>query len=171
MPHRLAVFLLMLLAAARGANTPRALADVPIQTADQKKINLKQYRGNVVLLVLFSTTCDDCVRTLNLMNSIQKDYGARGLQVVAAAVNSSAAYLITSFVERYRPIYPTGYLDEAATMKIAGFTKDTHPFVPIVMFIDRKGIVQREYFGNDPIFKQQDKAFPAMANSLVSFGQ
>jgi peroxiredoxin len=151
------------------AKTPRPLADVPIRTPDQKKINLKQYRGKVVVLIIFSTACDDCVKTITLFSKFQKDYSSQGLQTVAAAVNQNAAYLVEPFINRYRPTFPIGYLDEEATMKIADFTRDTHPFVPMILFIDRTGIVQTQYSGNDPVFKQQEKAFKAITESLLKF--
>jgi peroxiredoxin len=149
--------------------TPRPLADVAIRTPDLKKINPKQYRGKEVVVVLFSTTCDGCVKTITLFDKLQKDFGPRGLQVLGAAVNPNAQYLIEPFKQRYRPSFPVGYLDEEATMKLADFDRDTHPFVPIVIFVDRQGTVRVQYFGNDPVFKDQEKAFRAVTDSLLKF--
>ena len=151
------------------AATPRPLADVPIPTPDQKKINLKQYRGKVVVLVLFSTTCGDCVQTVALMSKIQTEMGPRGLQVVGAAFDENAAYTVEGFGQRYRPSFPLGFLDQASAIKIADIPKDMRPFVPIMMFIDRLGTVRVQYYGNDPVFKQQDKAFHAIVDSLLKF--
>jgi len=147
------------------------LADVLIQTTDKKKINLKQFRGKVVLLVLISTTCDDCIRTVDLLNRMQKDYGPQGFQVVAAGVNDNAPYEVAPFMQRYRPAYPMGYLDRDATIKIAAVPANVRPFVPIAMFIDRKGIVQQQFYGDDPIYKDEEKAFRAIAASRINFGQ
>ena len=160
---------LLCLATLTFAKTPRPLADVPIRTPDQKKINLKQYRGKVVVLIIFSTACEDCLKTITLFSKFQKDYAAQGLQTVAAAVNQNASYLVEPFVNRYRPTFPIGFLEEEPTMKIADFDKETRPFVPIIMFIDRTGIVQAQYFGNDPVFKQQEKSFQAITESLLKF--
>jgi len=154
---------------AASAATPRILADVPIPTFDQKKINLKQYRGKVVVLMLFSTTCGDCIQSLDLMSKIQKDLGPRGLQVIGAAFDENASYAIEGYVQRYRPNFPVGFLDQAGAIKIADIPKDMRPFVPIVMFIDRTGTVRAQYYGNDAVFKQEDKAFRAIAESLLRF--
>lgn len=165
--RRFAIFLC--LTAMASAATPRPLANVTISTADQKGINLRHYRGKVLIVALFSTTCEDCIKTLDVLNAIQKEFGPRGLQVVAAAVNPNAAYLVEPFVERYHPAYPTGFLDEDSTMKLAGFTRDTHPFVPIVMFVDRGGTVRVQYFGNDPALKQQEKTFRTNVENLLKY--
>ena len=167
MLQRFVLFLCMLTMAR--ATTPRTLADVPIPTPDQKKINLKQYRGKVVVLMLISTTCGDCIETVNLMSRIQNDLGPRGLQVVGAAFDDTAAYTIQGFIQRYRPTFPMGSLDREGAIKIADIPKDMRPFVPIIMFIDKTGTVRVQYYGNDPVFKQADKAFRAIADSLLRF--
>ncbi len=165
--RRFTIFLC--LTAMASAATPRPLADVKIPTPDGKAINLRQYRGKVMIVTLFETTCADCIKTLDVLNAIQKEFGPRGLQVLAAAVNGNAAYLVEPFVQRYRPAYPIGFLDEESTMKLGDFTRDTHPFVPIVMFVDRAGTVQAQYFGNDPALKQQEKTFRTNAENLLKF--
>jgi thiol-disulfide isomerase/thioredoxin len=165
---RLAVVFLCLLAEVWG-KTPRPLADVPIRTPDLKKINVRQYRGKVVALVLFSTTCGDCIKTIEIMTRIQKDFGPRGVQVLAAAFNDNAAYMIQPFAQRYRPGFPMGYLDKEGAIKIADIPKDMRPFVPIAIFIDRGGTVRVQYYGDDPVFKQEEKAFRAIVDSLLKF--
>jgi peroxiredoxin len=164
---RLVAFLCFLTAAY--ARYPRPLADVPILTPEAKKINLKQYRGKVLVLVLFSTSCRECVNTITLLSKIQNDYGPQGLQVMGAAISRNAAYLVTPFNDRYRPSFPIGYLSEEGAMKIGDFTRDTHPFVPIVMFVDHKGTVQMQLFGDDNVFKQkqEEKTFRSMSESLL----
>ncbi len=161
---------LIVSAYAASVATPRPLADVPIQTPDKnKKINLRQYRGKVVLLVLFSTNCDDCVSTIGLVSRFQKEYADQGLQVVAAAINDNGAFEVTPFIQRYRLQFPVGFLGRDETIKLAAIGKDVRPFVPIAMFIDRKGIVQQQFYGDDVIFKDQEKAFRAITASLLKF--
>jgi peroxiredoxin len=167
MLRRLAI--LLCLAAACHAKEPRPAADIPIPTSDQKKIRLKQYRGKVVILVLISTTCDDCIKTLAILNKMQKDFGPRGLQMIGAAINDNAAYSIGPFVQRYRPSFPMGSLGREDAIKMADIPPNTRPFVPVVLFIDRQGTVRLQYYGNDPVLKEQEKALRAIADSLLKF--
>lgn len=167
MLRRFLVFLCLL--AVAEAKTPRPLADVPIQTPNRKKISLKQYRGKEIVVVLFSTACDDCLKTITVMNRIQNDYGPKGLQVVGAAIDDNAAFAIAPWVQRYRPVFPCGFLDKDAAIKIGDMEKDTRPFVPVVLFVDGSGTVRVQYYGNEPVFKEQEKAFRAIANSLLKF--
>jgi thiol-disulfide isomerase/thioredoxin len=149
------------------AITPRPLGDIQIPTPDLKKINLRQYRGKVLLVALISTSCGDCIKTVDILNGMQKDFGKRGFQVVAAAIEDKAAYNVGGFVARYRPIFPVGYLERDAAIKFLDVSKDTRPFVPVLMFVDSKGTVRLQYFGNDPFMKQGEKAIRAVADGLL----
>ena len=152
------------------AGTPRPVADVSIPTPGQKPISVRQFRGKVVILVLISTTCGDCIQTVGLMSKIEKDLGSRGLQVIGATVDNSNADAVTAFVERYRPTFPIGYLDNPAAIKLAEIEKGTRPFAPILLFIDRQGTVRIQYYGNDPVFKQADTSFRKIAEGLLNEG-
>jgi peroxiredoxin len=154
-------------AASAYAIVPRPLADMPIPMPDTKKINLRQYRGKVLLIALISTSCGDCIKTVATLNAIQKDFGKRGFQVVGAAIEDNAAYNVGSFVARYRPIFPVGYLEREAAIKFLDVSKETRPFVPILMFVDERGTVRFQYYGNDPFLKQGEKGIRAVADGLI----
>jgi peroxiredoxin len=154
------------------AKTPRPLADVAIQTPDRKKIILKQYRGKEIVVMLFLTNCKGCMKTIDMMNRIQKDYGAQGLQVVGAAIDENAAFSIAPWVQRYRPAFPCGFLERDAAIKIGDMAKDARPVVPVLMFIDGTGTVRVQYYGNDAVFKQDtEKSFRGIASALLKFNQ
>ncbi len=144
---------LLCLAALSFAKTPRPLASVPIHTPQNKPIDLKKFRGKGLVLVIFSTQCEDCIATLQLLDSVQKQFGPQGLQVVAAAGDDNAPYLIGSYIARYKPSFPIGYLNKDEIIKIADVEKGARPFVPIILFIDRWGMVRYQYYGDHPIFK------------------
>jgi peroxiredoxin len=150
------------------AKTPRPLANIPIQTTDRTGIDLKKYRGKIVLLVLFATSCDECVGVVNLMSKLQRDYGARGFQVIGAAVDDNAAYTVIPFVQRYRPPFPVGFLEKEALIKIADIPPGQRPFVPILMFINQTGNVRFQYYGNDPFLKDVEKGTRAIATGLMN---
>ena len=149
------------------AIVPRPLADISIPTPDTKKIVLRQYRGKVLLIALISTSCGDCIKSVETLNGLQKDFGKRGFQVVAAAIEDNAAYNVGSFVARYRPIFPVCYLEREAAIKFLDVSRDTRPFVPVLMFVDARGTVRFQYYGNDPFMKQGEKAIRAVTDGLL----
>jgi peroxiredoxin len=150
------------------AKTPRPFPNIPIQTTDRKGIDVKKYRGKIVLLVLFATSCDECVGVVSLMSKLEKDYAARGFQAIGAAVDDNAAYTVTPFIQRYRPPFPIGFLDKDALIKIADIPPGQRPFVPILMFINQTGNVRFQYYGNDPFLKDVEKGTRAIVTGLMN---
>jgi len=166
-----ALLLLTCLAGLVYAKTPRPLVNVPILTPAQKAIDLRKYRGQTVILVIFSTGCDDCIKTINIMNKLQAELGPKGLQVVGAAGDPNAKYLLEPFIQRYRPLFPLGYIDKDAIIKVAEIGPKVRPVVPIVMFVDKWGMVREQYFGDHPIFKDPERSLRALAQAVMSVQQ
>jgi hypothetical protein len=159
------VLIFCLTAAAYAA---RPLADVLIPTPDGRKIDLKQYRGKVIPLALISTQCEDCIRLVALLSQLQKEYGARGMQAVVAAINDDAPTETGPLVQRYRPGYPVGFLDREAATKLAAMAPGTRPYVPILIFIDRKGVVRFQFYGNDNALKDGEKLLRTIISGLIN---
>lgn len=149
------------------AKTPRPLAEVPIHTINGQKISLKQYHARLVLFVVISTGCGDCVQTIQLMSQMQKDYGSAGFQAVAAAGDDNAKFQLGMFIDRYRPSFPIGYLDQEEIIKLCDVPKGMRPFVPIVLFIDNKNVVRFQFYGNNAFFKQEERGMRAIAENLL----
>jgi peroxiredoxin len=159
--------LLLCLAALAFAKTPRPLANVALHTPDAKTINLTKYRGKAVVLVIFSTSCPDCVSVLQLMDGIQKKFGPQGLQVLGAAGDENAKYVLAPFINRFRPTFPIGYVSKQEIIKLADVDKDTRPVAPIVLFIDKWGMVREQYYGNNPIFRDAQRSLESLSLAMI----
>jgi thiol-disulfide isomerase/thioredoxin len=166
LPRKVLV-LALLAAAVTYAREPRPVADVPIPVPAGKKIRLQQYAGKVVLFVIFATECKDCIAALNLVNQVQKEYGAKGFQAVAAAGDDNAQYLVEPFVQRYKITFPVGYLNKDEMIKLADIPKDKRPTAPIFLFIDKRGTVRFQYYGDDPFFKTADGSTHSIVEGLL----
>jgi thiol-disulfide isomerase/thioredoxin len=140
------------------AATPRPLADMVIPVPNAKAISLKAYRGKVLLVAVISTDCGPCIATIEILNRAQKDFAAQGFQAVAAAGDQNAQYLLEPFKQRYRPIFPLGYLSTEQIMTLGAIGKDDRPFAPIFLFVDRKGIVRQQLFGDNAFFKTEEES-------------
>ncbi len=149
------------------AKTPRPLADVPISTPTGQKINLKQYHGKVVLMIVFSLHCDACLQTIQLVGKMQKDYAKYGFQAVAAAGDPAAQVELNQFILRYRPEIPVGYLNQAEIIKLCDVAPGAHPFVPIAMFIDNKDQVRYQFYGDNAFFHQEEHGMRAVVEGLL----
>src|SRR5258708_24572258 len=119
-----------------GVKTPRPLADVLISTPDGKKIDLKQYRGKVIMLALISTTCADCISSVDLMNKMQQQFGPRGFVPIGVAVGLDAETNTKGFLDPSRPAYPRGYVLEGPFRQLAYTGPRDLPHVPMCLFLD-----------------------------------
>ncbi|HTS78941.1 MAG TPA: TlpA disulfide reductase family protein [Bryobacteraceae bacterium] len=159
---------LLCLATIAWAKLPRQLANVPIETPDHRNIDLRKFRGKIVMVVLFLTDCDDCVDMINFASKLETQYASRGFQVVGAALNDAAPYEVAPFVQRYRPTFPIGFLRKDGLIKFADLSPQGHPVAPIIMFIDGLGVVRFEWQGHDVQLKQKEKLFPAIILGLIN---
>jgi thiol-disulfide isomerase/thioredoxin len=91
--------------AAEPARPGPAFSIMRIGTAPLK---LSQYRGKVVALAFIYTTCPHCQRLTTILNSVAKDYSARGVQVLECAFNEDAVPTMPEFLKKVEPQFPVG---------------------------------------------------------------
>ncbi len=149
------------------AVTPRPLADMSISVPNGKPISLKSYRGKVLLVAVISTDCAACIKSIDILNRAQKDFGPQGFQVVAAAGDQNAQYMLEPFVQRYRPVFPIGFLNTDEMIRIGDVAKDQRPFAPIFLFVDRKGVVRQQFFGDSPFFKAEETSTRKLIQDML----
>jgi peroxiredoxin len=149
------------------AREPRPAAQVPIPLPDGKKITLQQYRGKVVLLAIFSTMCPDCIDNIEMLSRVQKDFGPRGFQAIGGAGDDNAQYLVSGFVQRYKIGFPVGYLTKDQMIALADIAPGRRPVAPIFLFIDKRGIVRFQYYGDAPFFKTSERATRLTVEGLL----
>ncbi len=160
-----AIVRLCLLLSVEGASTPRPLADVSVPVPHGTPIRLSQYRGKVMVVALISVTCDHCAASLKLLDKLQKEYGPRGFQAFAIAADPNAEKMLS--VLTLDQGYPVGSLDQNTTMQVFDFKPNDHPFVPMYMFVDRKGTVRFQYPGKDVFFQSEEKNTRTLIEGLL----
>ncbi len=165
---RRVLFLLNLtLLAYAGLPPGRLLPDVPVSLPAGRKLDLKQFRGKALVLAIVSTTCKDCGQVVDLLNVLQTEQGPHGLQVVVAAGDPNAAVALGPFIAAHKPNFPIGYLDRPAIMKVGAIGPKDRPFVPIMLFVDARGAVRVQLFGNDPLMKNPEGIIRSTIRELL----
>jgi thiol-disulfide isomerase/thioredoxin len=162
------LFLLALVAAfAEGATIPRPAPEFVIQTPSGQAL-LSQFRGKVILLTFMFTTCSHCQHSVGVINPIQKEYGPRGFQALGAAFNENAAQLLPGFLAQFQPAYPMGATTRDTVMEYLQVSANTPIYVPVFVFIDKKGMIREQHIGdNDKFLDDQDKNIRAVIESLL----
>jgi peroxiredoxin len=146
--------LVALLAAAvvpvKAADMPRPAPDFAVQTGPNKYIWVADYSGKTLVLAFILTDCSHCQFTTGLLKNIQKDYAAKGVEVLQSAIETMSALHVADFVKKMGVTWPVGYNDQNYAAKFLGFPDNEPLLMPQIVFIDRRGIIRRQFAGDDP---------------------
>lgn len=104
--------------------------------------SLADYRGNVVALTFWSTSCSPCRVEVPALIELQKTYGEKGLRVVGVAVRESDKEDLALFA-RVKSINYDVLLGSTEAEKAFGGIKDT----PTTFIITQDGRIFERYVG------------------------
>ncbi len=154
--------------AVKAANVPRKAPEFAIHLTGGKQLMLRQYHGKVVALVFILTTCPHCQKAVRCLAEDQKEFGSRGLQVVASAIEEMAQINLPDFVRQYAPPFPVGYNHQRLVLDFMQHVPmGPGPIMPMLAFIDRQGVICAQYEGNDP-FLAQDQMEKNLRDKIAS---
>ncbi|MGD1070954.1 MAG: TlpA disulfide reductase family protein [Bryobacteraceae bacterium] len=154
----LAVLLAALSAAvsAEAQQAPRPAPEFHFHMLQGPDTLLSGFRGKVVMVAFLNTGCTHCQHFAQELSQFQKDYGPRGVQVVAAVFDNGARAGLQSFKDQFVRGFPIGYSDEKTVLSWLGQPVEEGYFVPIVAFVDRKGAIVSQHLGDDNLFQDPD---------------
>jgi len=143
---------LSLLAIAAFGQYPRKAGVLTLHTPQGPR-TLSQYKGKVVVVAFIQTTCQHCLESTKVLNQIQTDYAAKGVQILEGAFNPEAEGGLPSFIRQLKPPYPVGLISIDDVVTFAGIAQTDRPVSPVLVVVDRKGLIRSRYYGSDPLFK------------------
>ena len=144
----------------KAADIPRTPDDLAITLAGSqgKQVTLSQYKGKVVAVVFILTTCPHCEAAVQCLIQDQKEFGPRGFQAIASAVEEQAETSVPEFIRRLKPPFPVGYSGLKPSMDFLQHPPKLTPHMPLIAFIDRHGVLQAQYEGMEPFFVEDRMA-------------
>jgi thiol-disulfide isomerase/thioredoxin len=148
------------------AELPRKAPDYNINLPGDKTLPLSQYKGHPVIMAFILTYCPHCQMTVGVLGKLQKEYGPRGLQVLASAIEPNAQAALPIFIKNYQPPFPVGF----NTGPSAGeFIQPTGklPQMPLLAFIDRQGNIRAQHEGEEPFFADLEKNLRTEIEALL----
>ncbi|MFB3778869.1 MAG: TlpA disulfide reductase family protein [Bryobacteraceae bacterium] len=151
-----------------GAEVGRPTPEYAIKLTDGKQLLLSSYRGKVVALLFVSTDCPHCMETCRVMEGLQKQYGPKGFQTLAVAFNPMAMMLAPEFAKTAGATFPVGYDERDPVFSYLQRSPTLRTYVPIMVFIDRKGIVRGQFLGDDQFFTNRDNNIRSMLDKLTA---
>lgn len=106
--------------------------------------SLDALRGRVVVLNFWATWCKPCVEELPILQAVQNDYGALGVQVVGIAADDAASREhVLEFARRAKIGFPVWLGATAEDMAAFG----VGPALPATVVLDRSGRVVHRVSG------------------------
>lgn len=110
----------------------------PITLSDlgNRKHSLNEWQGKVLVINFWATWCTPCRDEIPMLNQLQADYGARGVQFIGVGVDTAAA--IERFTKAIPIRYPVlvGGLESTQLVERYGNIAGTLPYT---VFVDRTG--------------------------------
>ena len=149
---RALVTILLAMPIVRAAVIPRPAPDLKINLINGQPIQLSQYKGKTVVVAFILTYCSHCQKSVGFLSKFQQEFGPRGLQVVASAIDAPTA--IPGFIRQFNPPFPVGYNASEEAMGFMQHVPMMIPYMPLIAFIDKDGIIRAQYEGNDPFMSE-----------------
>jgi cytochrome c biogenesis protein CcmG/thiol:disulfide interchange protein DsbE len=114
----------------------------PDTAPDGSRLRLSDLKGQVVVLDFWASWCGPCKASVPHLNSVATKYRDRGVQFVGINSESLPEDFLTAISEQWGFSYPI--LQDGALEAARAY--DIHAY-PTVVVIDRRGIVEKVYFG------------------------
>jgi peroxiredoxin len=140
------------LPAIRAADLPRPAPELTIPLTGGKQVLLSQYKGKVVAVCFILTTCPHCQKTIGFLVKDQQEYGPRGFQVLASAIEEAARMNVPSFIKMFNTPFPVGYSNPQDAIGFMQHPPMLIPMMPLLAFVDRQGNIRAQHEGDDDAF-------------------
>ena len=113
-----------------------------LQDLNEKKSELKQYRGKVVFLNFWATWCGPCRKEIPGFIEVYNEYKDKGMAIIGISLDETGLNSVLRFAEKYNINYPVAM----GTNKIV---KDYQlgRFIPETTIIDKNGKIRDKHIG------------------------
>ncbi len=116
--------------------------DFTLIDIDGKKVQLSDFKGKVIVLNFWSTTCAPCVAEIPSLNSLYRDLKGNGLIVLGISLDRSVKP-VKHLADKLHIAYPL-LMDSQQDVYFDSYALFGQP---ISVIIDRTGIVQEKLLG------------------------
>jgi len=102
------------------------------------------FAGKTLLINFWATWCEPCRKEMPMLNELQAQYGAAGLQVIGIALDDVQS--VRDFAEKLGISYPilVGATDVMETNRAYG---NVTGMLPFSVLVDKEGVIRWQYAG------------------------
>ncbi|HSF24891.1 MAG TPA: cytochrome c biogenesis protein CcdA [Blastocatellia bacterium] len=109
-------------------------------------LDLESKKGKVLLVDFWATWCLPCISEIPIFNQLNKDYKARGFEVIAVSLDEEGAAKVKPFLKRH----PMSYTQTVGDQKIAGDLGVGESSLPVALLVDKQGRIRFRHVGITP---------------------
>ena len=110
--------------------------------ANNRRVNLTDYKGQVVLLNIWATWCEPCKVEMPSLEQLQKDLGPEGLKIVAVSIDEGGPDVVRQYA---RDLGLTFEILHDQSGRIKQIYQATG--VPETFVINREGRIEKKVIG------------------------
>jgi len=140
----------------QAAEIPRDCPDLVITMPNGRApIRLSQYKGKVIALEFILTYCSHCQKASRTSDILYREYGPKGFQVIAAAINPGGDTI--AYARDLNLTFPVGSVSQEACTSFMQHPAMLRLLMPQVAFIDRSFKVSAQYSVDAPFFGDNEE--------------
>lgn len=130
--------------APKQGNAPMLAPVITLKNTEGSDITLDQWKGKLLLVNFWATWCAPCRKEMPLLVNAQKQYGARGLQIIGPALDDAES--VRKLAAELKLNYPimSDYNSADAAMMLLGNAEGGLPFS---VLIDAQGRIIKTVLG------------------------
>jgi thiol-disulfide isomerase/thioredoxin len=148
---------------------PRPAPPFTIMRPGAPPLQISQFKGKVVALVLINTGCPHCQALTGTLGPVARDYAAKGVQFIECAFSPNSEQTVPAFVQQFQPAFPVGWSTDPAVRTFLGYSAiDTRlSYVPHMVFLDARGMIRDDFPAENEFFKNPETNTRAELDKLL----
>lgn len=108
-----------------------------------ERLSLSGFKGKVVLVNFWATTCTTCVGEMPQLVALREKYAGQGYETLAIAMDYDPPEYVKAFVAKTGLPFPVGMDSDGSAARAFGGVRLT----PTSYLVDRQGRIVQQYLG------------------------
>jgi peroxiredoxin len=119
-----------------GPEVGKLAPDFTLTTLKGKQVSLSQFRGKIIMVNFWQSTCSNCIEEMPYLQAIYEEWPHDKLEILAVSVGEKAAF-VQSFVETRGLTFPALLDSDEAVSEIYQISR-----FPTTFFVNADGIIK-----------------------------
>ena len=139
----------------KAADVPRPCPDFTVNMpGGARPVQLKEYRGRVVMVEFLLTYCSHCQRASRSTDLVYRELGPKGFQPIGIAVDPGDTQ---KFVRDLNLSYPVGSAPQPLARAFLQLSSVSSMLMPQAVFVDRSHVIREQLAGNNAFFGEAEE--------------